>query len=52
MKTYLIGFNDNDETIFSAETMEELDELLDVFFEENGIEDPVIDYIEETEDKE
>ncbi len=46
VKTVNIGFNECDETQMDPTDAEDLKELLDAFFEKNGIEEPVLDYAE------
>lgn len=48
-KTFLVGFNNGDETEFDADDYAELMECLVVFFAENGIKNPRINYINMSE---
>lgn len=44
--TYNIGFNDGDETQFTASSRKELEELWRGFCEENGFKKNSVDYVE------
>ena len=47
--TYNIGFNDNDETQFSADGLQDLLELWNTFCAENGFQIDSVDYVERTQ---
>ncbi len=49
--TYNIGFNDNDETQFSADGLQNLLELWNTFCAENGFQIDSVDYVERTQDE-
>jgi len=49
--TYNIGFNDNDETQFSADGLWDLLELWNTFCTENGFRIDSVDYVERTQDE-
>lgn len=44
--TYRIGFNNGDETEFTAFNLAELEELYHVFCKEEGIQQDTVDYVE------
>ncbi|MCI8564335.1 MAG: hypothetical protein HFH69_12635 [Lachnospiraceae bacterium] len=48
---YNIGFNDNDETQFSADGLWDLLELWNTFCTENGFPIDSVDYVERTQDE-
>ena len=49
--TYNIGFNDNDETQFSADGLQDLLELWNTFCAENDFQIDSVDYVERTQDE-
>lgn len=49
--TYNIGFNDNDETQFSADGLQNLLKLWNTFCAENGFQIDSVDYVERTQDE-
>lgn len=49
---YRIGFNEGDETEFFALDVDELEELWQIFCEENDVDKDSIDYIKTSEEEE